>query len=71
VRIMTIPETRGLETDIGQDKAKAQDLITRVDRTSRIMKSGRSVYVASRRLFQDQKMAQLLDITIDPQGRLP
>lgn len=71
VRIWITPEMQSLEADIDQDNANLEVQSSQLDRTSRVMRSGRSVSVAMRRRVEDGVSILLLDISIDSKSMCP
>ena len=70
VRIVVSQEPQSLEVDIDQDR-KTRHPSNGLDRTSKALASGTSVCAALRRRNQGGRLLLLLDIFIDPNGRLP
>jgi hypothetical protein len=71
VSLLITPEGQSLELDIEQDNKNPQRHSQGVDRTSGSLRSGRSVSASLKTSIRDKREEVILDITIDPGGRLP
>lgn len=71
INLLVTEENQFLERDTKQLMDSDPDWTRRQDRISKTMKSGRSVSVALRRRNESKETLNVLDITIDPHGKLP